>query len=240
MNPPATEPPGPSPSEFDQVAENYDAELMQALSATGESKDYFAAGRVAFLRDLLPLDAKESVRRIVDFGCGTGSATPHLTRAFGPSFICGVDVSLKSIEVAARHYGGDSVVFEDLRQSQRKAEFDLAFTNGVFHHIPPSERSQSVQWVFNSLRPGGYFAFWENNPWNPGTKWTMSRCSFDANAITLSPPEARRLLRSGGFEVVRTDFLFIFPRMLRLLRWTERPLSRLPLGGQYQVLCRKP
>jgi len=49
----------------------------------------------------------------------------------------------------------------------------------------------------------------------------MSRCAFDRNAITLTPPEARRLLRSGGFEILRTDFRFIFPRALRALRKIE-------------------
>ncbi|MCS7034896.1 MAG: class I SAM-dependent methyltransferase, partial [Phycisphaerae bacterium] len=89
-------------------------------------------------------------------------------------------------------------------------------------------------------RPGGYFAFWENNPWNPGTRFIMSRCPFDDDAIPLSPLESRRRVRVAGFTVMRTDFLFIFPKVLGWLRWMERPLSRLPLGGQYQVLCRKP
>jgi hypothetical protein len=66
----------------------------------------------------------------------------------------------------------------------------------------------------------------------------MSRVSFDENAITITPPEARRLLRAAGFEIVETDFLFIFPRVLRFLRPLERLVTRLPLGGQYLVLCR--
>jgi hypothetical protein len=89
------------------------------------------------------------------------------------------------------------------------------------------------------LRPGAIFAFWENNPWNPGTRYVMRRVPFDRDAVTLSPPEARRWLRSAGFEILRTDFLFIFPRPLRWLRRLEPILSRAPLGGQYQVLCRK-
>jgi hypothetical protein len=68
----------------------------------------------------------------------------------------------------------------------------------------------------------------------------MSRIPFDRDAITLSPPEARRLLRAEGFEIVRTDFLSIFPKFLRWFRALEPLVSRLPLGAQYQVLCRKP
>lgn len=67
----------------------------------------------------------------------------------------------------------------------------------------------------------------------------MSRCEFDRDAIMLTPPEARKLLRSGGFEILRTDFRFIFPRALRALRMIEDFVYRLPLGTQYQILCRK-
>jgi hypothetical protein len=87
--------------------------------------------------------------------------------------------------------------------------------------------------------PGGMFALWENNPWNPGTRYIMSRVPFDKDAITMTPPETRRLLRNAGFEIVRTDFLFLFPHLLRALRPLERVLAPLPLGGQYLVLARK-
>jgi len=39
--------------------------------------------------------------------------------------------------------------------------------------------------------------------------------------------------------VLRTDFLFIFPAILRFLRWIEPMAAGLPFGGQYLVLCRK-
>jgi hypothetical protein len=97
-----------------------------------------------------------------------------------------------------------------------------------------------VDYIYRSLRPGGWFALWENNPWNPGTRYVMSQCAFDRDAVTLTPPEAARLLQAGGLRVLRTDFLFVFPRFLKFLRVMEAGLARLPLGAQYQVLCRKP
>jgi hypothetical protein len=68
----------------------------------------------------------------------------------------------------------------------------------------------------------------------------MHRIPFDRGAIPLTPPEVRRLLQAGGFEILRTDFLFLFPRTLKWLRGLETLLARWPLGAQYQVLCRKP
>jgi SAM-dependent methyltransferase len=153
--------------------------------------------------------------------------------------VLGLDASERSLAVAKRVHRSERTQFLSVGHYEPKEQIDLAFCNGVFHHIPLNERVTAVNFVHRSLRPRGLFAFWENNPWNPGTRYVMSRISFDRDAIMLTPPEARRLLRAGGFEILRTDFLFIFPRMLRRFRGLEPLVSRLPLGAQYQVLGRK-
>ena len=114
------------------------------------------------------------------------------------------------------------------------------FCNGEFHHIPPGERASAAGFIHRALRPGGMPAFWENNPWNLGTRYVMSRIPFDRDAIPLSPPEARHLLGECGLEIIRIDFLFLFPRCLDMFRFMEPSLSRFPLGAQYQILCCKP
>lgn len=225
--------------EFDRYAEDYDAMLARALSPTGEDKDYFARGRVLWLRpELRRLGV--APRRVLDFGCGTGSASPHLASELGAEKIVGVDVSPKSLDVARHDHADTGAAFRLITEYEPAEEFDLAYTSGVFHHIPAGERARSVAYVLRALRPGGLFAFFENNPWNPGTRYSMSRSPLDDDAVMLSPPAARRLLAAGGFEVLRTDSLFYFPRALRFLRPLEPRLARLPLGGQYLVLCRKP
>src|SRR5262249_50189876 len=111
---------------------------------------------------------------------------------------------------------------------------------GVFHHIAPAARVNAAVMIRDSLKPGGLFSFWENNAWNPATRYVMSRCPFDEGAILISPPKARSFLKRAGFQILRTDFRFIFPRSLRGLRQLEDFVYKLPLGAQYQVLCRKP
>jgi SAM-dependent methyltransferase len=227
------------PTAFDEYADNYDAALEEGLSATGENKVYFAKGRIDWLAGRVRA-LGFTPRSILDFGCGTGSATPYLLGVAGAESSLGVDISPKSLETARRVHGSERARFALVDPAEPNGGFDLAFCNGVFHHIPVAERGLACDYVFRSLRPGGLFAFWENNPWNPGTRFVMARCPFDQDAITLSPPSARSLLAAQGFEVVRTDYLFIFPRALRMLRWIEPNVSRLPLGAQYQILCRKP
>ena len=133
----------------------------------------------------------------------------------------------------------ERIHFEAIGEFQPPGQMDLAYCNGVFHHILPEQRAAALALVHRALRDGGMFSFWENNPWSLATRYVMSRCAFDRDAITLSPPEARALLRAGGFEILRTDFRFIFPRALRAFRKIEDYVYRAPLGTQYQILCRK-
>ncbi|MEW6208837.1 MAG: class I SAM-dependent methyltransferase [Acidobacteriota bacterium] len=225
--------------EFDEYAASYDAALAQGLAVSGEDKNFFARGRVEWLRRCLAkIEARPQM--VMDFGCGIGSAAPYLLETLEASEVVGVDVSEKSL-AAARHLNRYARArFLSFDEYEPREEIDLAFCNGVFHHIPVEDRAAAVSYVYRSLRGGGLFALWENNPLNPGTRLVMSRIPFDKDAVTLASGEAKRLLREAGFEILRTDFLFIFPRILRGLRLIEPLVSRLPLGAQYQTLCRKP
>lgn len=228
-----------SKSEFDQYAADYDAALGQGISVSGEDKEFFARGRLVLLTQMLR-EQNFPVRAALDFGCGTGQAAPLLREILGVERVFGVDISEGLLGVAQRENCGAGIEYRVLKNHAPAGDFDLAFCNGVFHHIPLAERAGAVAHVFRSLKPGGLFALWENNPWNPGTQYVMSRIPFDRDAIKLSPPVARRLLRAGGFEILRTDSAFYFPRALGFLRGLEPLLAKIPLGAQYQVLARKP
>ena len=224
---------------FDGYTQQYDSCLNQALSATGEDKDFYAVGRVGWTAKCLrELGVHPS--SALDFGCGIGTTAPLLLSELKCGSVRGVDSSSKTIEQARQTQSSPHLQFSLLQDFRPCAELDCAYCNGVFHHIPLPERQAALRLVRDALRPGGVFALWENNPWNPGTRFVMSRCAFDEDAVKISAPAARRMLRAAGFQVLQTDFLFYFPKPLAALRPLERFLRRIPLGGQYQVLCRKP
>jgi trans-aconitate methyltransferase len=151
----------------------------------------------------------------------------------------GVDVSQSSLAVARQEYRDLPATFTKLDQYQPSGDIDLAFCNGVFHHIPTSERQESAKYVAASLRQDGVFAMWENNPWSPAARYVMSRIPFDRDAVMVWPSEARKLVSLAGLSIVRTDYAFIFPKTLRFLRFAEPSVRRLPIGAQYQVLSAK-
>jgi SAM-dependent methyltransferase len=233
--------PEPTPAkttDFDTYAGDYDSALNRGISVSGESKIYFARERIAWLKKCLDTLGTHP-RSVLDFGCGTGTATRFFIELLGADSVIGADRSDRSLAVAREREPSERARFVLFDNYRTDATIDLAFCNGVFHHIPRGNRAEAIAYIHRALAPAGLFAFWENNPWNPGTRYVMSRIPFDRDAETLSVLEARRILREGGFEVIRTDFIFIFPRMLGWLRGLEPALCRLPIGAQYMVLCRK-
>jgi len=224
---------------FDDYAKHYDAALHRGLAATGETKDYFARGRIEWVgRCLRELSFQPA--RIMDFGCGDGSSSELLLSLAGAQSLSGVDTSGKSLELASRLHGSPGTSFRLIDNNVPREEFDLVYCNGVFHHIPLADRVSAAQYIWQSLRPGGMFAFWENNPRNPGSRYVMWKIPFDRDAIPLWPRQATKLVQSAGFEIVRRNSLFYFPQILKSLRWMEPHLAPLLFGGQYLLLCRKP
>jgi SAM-dependent methyltransferase len=222
--------------DFDEFADDYEQALNQGISLSGEDRDFFARGRVEWLQRCTRGNRPE---RVLDYGCGTGAASPLFRTVLGASSVVGVDTSAEAIAIAQRT-ATVGMTFSCIDDYRPAGNVDIAYCNGVFHHIPPADRASALRYIRDSLKHGGVFSFWENNPWNPGTRLVMSRIPFDRDAILVSAFEARRLLRAEGFEILSTHFQFVFPKILSALRPLEVPLARLPLGAQYQVLCRKP
>jgi len=225
-------------SSFDAYVEDYEAACSQGLRLSGESRDYFARMRAEHTSR--HVSNPGGIRLVVDFGCGLGHTAPYLAGLFPRAKVVGVDTASRAVEAANERYGNERTSFYSSLAALKAQRADLIYCNGVFHHIIPRDRPRAATEVFDLLAPAGLFAFWENNPWNPGTRLVMSRIPFDRDAIPLSVLEAKRLLCSVGFQIIRTRTYFYFPACLGLLRGLEPFLERLPLGAQYCVLARKP
>src|SRR6266480_4283577 len=145
---------------FDHYAADYDRALAEGISISGEDKNYFARERLAWLaRSLKQLHACSRV--ILDYGCGIGTACPYIMKLTGIESVIGLDASVKCLDRANREHGSSRSRFISFNQYEPSEDVDVAFCNGVFHHIAPSERAAAVDFIYRSLRPGGLFAFWE-------------------------------------------------------------------------------
>lgn len=222
-------------AEFDEFAVDYDRHLRKGLALTGESKEHFARERIRWTKGRLR-EWGHDVESALDYGCGTGTSTPLLQEMLGAQRVTGVDVSQRSIDLAPSANGLRYSLVDDYEPA---SDVDLAFTNGVFHHIPAPERVASVDYLRRSLRPHGVLALWENSPYNPATHYGMRMNEFDRDCKMLRPVTVRALLMDAGFSILRSDFLFVFPHLLRGMRWIEPRITHWPVGGQYVVLAQR-
>ena len=224
--------------EFDKSARDYETLFKPWLKVAGASREYFARSRLNWLSYLLH-KREVAAGRVMDFGCGTGMSLSLLADILAAERFIGLDTSEESLAVARESVGSRSVELTTPTRYLPQQDLDLVFCNGVFHHIPVAERSAAVDYIYRCLRPGGVFALWENNPWNPIHAFAMKHSEIDKNAIPLPPPESRRLIGSERFQVIRTDYLFFFPGYFSWLHPLEKWLIKVPLGAQYQVLALK-
>jgi SAM-dependent methyltransferase len=224
--------------EFDRTAREYERLFERWLRITGASREHFARSRLNWLARLLR-EREIAPRRVMDFGCGTGMSLGLLAEILQAEQVIGLDTSEESLAVARESAGSRSVELATPAKYLPQQNLDLVFCNGVFHHIPVAERVTVVNYIHRCLRPGGIFALWENNPWNPVHAFAMKHSEIDKNAIPLPPPESRRLIASERFQVIRTDYLFFLPGPFRWIRSLEKWLIKVPLGAQYQVFARK-
>lgn len=224
-------------SEFDQFALSYNNHLNKSLRVSGENYTYFAKQRIQKLNLHLKKLGNENLKSLIDFGCGTGNFYQFATENFNNLRYLGVDTSIESIRVAKSKNNNSS--FKTIDEYLPDSSFSCAYSNGVFHHIAPLKRVKALRYIHNSLTNEGLFSFWENNPYNFGTRYIMSKNPFDKHANLLSFSLAKKLLKTAGFEIISVDFYFYFPSKLKKLRFIETLLKKIPFGAQYQILARK-
>lgn len=113
-----------------------------------------------FLPYLAPADFEG--KRILDFGCGSGSSTMVLARMFPRSEIVGIELAPECLRIAAqrqRFYGYPNLSF---RQSPAGTtvpddlgSFDFIVMSAVFEHLLPDERKSVMPQLWAHLRVGG-------------------------------------------------------------------------------------
>lgn len=216
---------------FDAVAANYAELVTQNVRITGESSDYFAAYKAGYIaRRIVPRKGA----KILDYGCGVGLLSRHLERVLVGAQIDGFDVSKDSIERVSPdllNQGTFTTDFEGLGQS-----YDVVVISNVLHHVGLADRRGLILKCASRLGIHGKLVVFEHNPINPLTRWAVSQCSFDEDALLLSNSETRGYFGQDPLRLMWRDYVVFFPRWLKWLRPIEPLLRWLPLGAQYAVV----
>lgn len=218
-----------SGSEFDRFAGDYASLHQQNIAISGEEPAYFADYKLHCIERLVGSNYREPV---LDFGCGIGMLTERLRHGFVE--VHGYDPSSESLNIARQR---SPSTFHEQESQIPDNHFGLAILANVLHHVAPSDRAGLVRRVASKLRPGsGRLVVFEHNPINPLTRYVVSRCEFDTDAVLLWPWQLSRLLTLSGFTSVSKKYIVFFPGFLAGLRGLEPYLSWLPLGAQMMVV----
>jgi SAM-dependent methyltransferase len=217
-------------NDFDQFAEDYNAILDKQLNFFEGDSSYFAEYKIIKLKSLLTASPKT----ILDFGCGVGRSAQFLQQYFPESSIHGCELSKKSLEQAEKILPA-AEFFLSSELSVRPKTYDLVFVSNVFHHIPPAERLTAITQIANACQPGASVVIFEHNPYNPLTRHLVNTCPFDEDAVLLKPKELKSLFQQAGIKNINLTYTLFFPAFLKRLRFLEKYLGFLPLGGQYLV-----
>ncbi|GAA4337532.1 class I SAM-dependent methyltransferase [Variovorax defluvii] len=216
--------------DFDDYSANYDELLRESTKLYADDSEYFARYKVDLIRKAAA-GSGASVRRVLEYGCGTGRNISYLRAAFPGAEVVGTDVSAESLRVARA--GNPQQRFEVEQEGLELGRFDLIFVASVFHHIPPAVRATVMGTLSRRLEPNGSIDVFEHNPYNPVTRRIVDNCPFDADAILLKPPELRDLFAGAGLKLQRQTYCLFVPPRLKWFLPLERFLGWLPLGGQY-------
>jgi len=235
-------PPPRQPVEFDALSGSYEELLKDPLRDrfTRGAPEFFHVRKRDLIRDFFRRRQVDTRKlSFLDIGCGKGELLTLLREDFEQ--VCGCDpssgmlaaggLSARGIETRVQH-DPQRLPFDDAR-------FDVITAVCVYHHVAPDLRPSLTREVRRVLKPGGWFAVIEHNPYNPVTLLIVSRTQVDAGTILLRASEVRRLLRGGGFRVdAQRYFLYCPERLYRRFGGLESALKAIPLGGQYVVFAR--
>lgn len=121
---------------------------MEWNSTLYDKKHDFVAEYGKGLLEFVPQNAKQS---ILDLGCGTGTLTAQLADLCDR--IVGVDASQNMIDKAKEEFSNIEFKVCDALALPFKKEFDVVFSNAVFHWI--SDHDALLKNIHKALKPQG-------------------------------------------------------------------------------------
>lgn len=180
---------------------------MEWNSSLYDKKHDFVA---EYGKDLLTYIPNHPAQSILDLGCGTGALTIQLADL--GSRVMGVDSSSSMIEKARERFPGLTFQICDALALPFEAEWDVIFSNAVFHWI--SDHDTLLESIRRALTPQGVLICEFGAVGNTavilqsfGTASAEFGYSYESKFNYQSPENFEKLLTKHGFVIDRVwDF----------------------------------
>ena len=227
-------------AEFDNHAHSYGRTVNNKIKRLlGGSNNGFIRAKAEWLVGEIGSEFRQTPPRVLDYGCGTGLLIGMLRDLVNDVPIVGCDVSSAMVDVARQSEWASNkdieldVINPSVMLPYDTHSFDVTIASGVFHHIAVDERDRCMGELYRVTKQGGRLFIFEHNPFNPATRFMVSRSPLDQNAVLLSAHETVSAMQRAGFNACMTQGLLYLPPLYNWLRRLDRTLGRLPFGGQY-------
>lgn len=156
---------------------------------------------------------------VLDLGCGNGALTAELASRGHDAE--GVDASGELLRTARANHPELRFEQADAVSLQMGRQYDVVFSNAVFHWIDREKQPDMLAHVFNTLKPGGQFVFEFGGHGNNALIHGALRREFEKRGLAYRMPfyfptvgEYAALLERAGF-LVRSALLADRPTKLK-------------------------
>lgn len=155
---------------------------------------------------LLDQAALQPGYRVLDIGCGTGTLAILSKRLYPDVGIVGIDPDPKALARARRKAAraGFSIQFDQGFGDELPypaANFDRVFSSFMFHHLPGSEKSNTLREVRRVLKAGGTFHMLDFEGPDGGSHGVLSHLLHSSKRLKEnSESHILSLLGQAGFS----------------------------------------
>jgi ubiquinone/menaquinone biosynthesis C-methylase UbiE len=151
-------------------------------------------------------------RRILDLGCGTGSATLMLKQAFGQATVMGLDLSPYMLVVAekkAQQTGLDIQWQHGLAEDTglEEACFDLVTASFLLHETPPKISQLILQECFRLIKPGGQVIILDGNQRRLRHADWLIKIFQEPYSKVYAAGSVDDWMKAVRFEAVQTEYI---------------------------------
>jgi SAM-dependent methyltransferase len=224
--------------DFNEYKDSYVKTIEDSLQISGQEHDFFTRVKADCLKNIIKVNLPHVQRpSLLDIGCGHGLIHQHLQTA--NLEIVGVEMAAEVLQLARQanpevrylNHDGKTLPFES-------HQFDVAVTICVMHHVPPQQWLSFLLEMKRVVKPGGIAVIFEHNPYNPATRYIVANNILDEDAVLVSSPKLKKLMRAAGFNQVNTRNILFTPFAHHIFRWFDQMFGRIPFGAQYYSIGR--
>lgn len=173
---------------------------------------YASPPNETWIRQQLMTAIKCQPKRILDLGCGTGSATLMLKQAFPEAVVIGLDLSPYMLVVAeykAQQAGLNIQWQHGLAEDTglEEASFDLVTASFLLHETPPKISQLILRECFRLIKPGGQVIILDGNQKRLRHADWLIKIFKEPYSKVYAAGSVDDWMRAAFFEAVQTEYV---------------------------------